>query len=488
MNLITLLIYSLVACLPFPFLDLQTPTPPVVHAVMFWMDSCPHCHYVLENVLPPIQEKYGEQFQIQLIELVGGEEAAALFQLADKLGIDEEDIGVPFLAIGDHALIGSKEIPEELPSLIDAYLASGGVDWPDIPGLVNASQTATPSPTTKTETPTTPAPLATERPAAAKVRAVLFNSPDCYDCRAILAEAVLPARQEYGIRFELKTIDIITSDDVLYLYQVGETLGLEKEQIDLPLLILGDSVLVGEQIVTDLHALIERQLAANGSEYPLLPTRAFETAGAPLPTQPVLAAPLTHPAANGFGLAVIVLVGLLAVLIYTGLAFQRRLQGLEGPPPVRLGQYEWLIPLLALIGLGVAGYLAYVETQAVRAVCGPVGDCNTVQSSSYARLFGVLPVGVLGLIGYALILLAWIVHRTGNGRTAAWAALALFGMAYGGTLFSLYLTYLEPFVILAVCAWCLSSAATMALLCLFSLDAALRQIKPGGLRDERCKA
>ena len=46
-----------------------------------------------------------------------------------------------------------------------------------------------------------------------------------------------------------------------------------------------------------------------------------------------------------------------------------------------------------------AGYLTYVETQLVQAVCGPVGDCNAVQSSSYARLFGVLPVGVLGASG-----------------------------------------------------------------------------------------
>lgn len=65
------------------------------------------------------------------------------------------------------------------------------------------------------------------------------------------------------------------------------------------------------------------------------------------------------------------------------------------------------IPALCLIGMGVAGYMAYVETAQVEAECGPVGDCNTVQQSEYACLFGVLPVGVLGLTGYLAVLLAW---------------------------------------------------------------------------------
>jgi uncharacterized membrane protein len=117
-----------------------------------------------------------------------------------------------------------------------------------------------------------------------------------------------------------------------------------------------------------------------------------------------------------------------------------------------------------LIGLGVAGYLAYVETTQVEAVCGPVGDCNTVQQSTYARLFGILPIGVLGMLGYIIILAAWLVNCFGSGRLADLAALALLGMTGFGTLFSIYLTFLEPFVIGATCAWCLTSAIIMTLL------------------------
>ena len=135
---------------------------------------------------------------------------------------------------------------------------------------------------------------------------------------------------------------------------------------------------------------------------------------------------------------------------------------------------EPAFPLLCLAGLGVAGYLTYVETQAVQAICGPVGDCNTVQSSPYARLFGVLPVGVLGFMGFLAILAAWLYPRLRRDRWARYAPLPVLGMTVFGVLFSIYLTYLELFVIKAVCIWCLTSAVIMTLLLLLSLNPVLR--------------
>jgi uncharacterized membrane protein len=149
-----------------------------------------------------------------------------------------------------------------------------------------------------------------------------------------------------------------------------------------------------------------------------------------------------------------VLVGMVLVVGYTAVAFRR---ADETVPPV---WQAWTIPLLSVVGLGVAGYLAYVETSQVTAVCGPVGDCNTVQQSPYAYLFGI-PVGVLGVVGYVGMLGAWAAGRFGQGRTSDIGWLALFVMALVGTLFSIYLTFLEPFVIGATCAWCLSSSIIM---------------------------
>lgn len=122
-----------------------------------------------------------------------------------------------------------------------------------------------------------------------------------------------------------------------------------------------------------------------------------------------------------------------------------------------------LIPLVALLGAAVAVYLMYIESSGAQAVCGPVGDCNAVQASEYARLFGAIPIGVVGLAGYVTILAAWLVGR-GDSSIADWGRLSLLAMAVVGMLFSIYLTFLEPFVIGATCAWCLTSAVAITLL------------------------
>ena len=129
------------------------------------------------------------------------------------------------------------------------------------------------------------------------------------------------------------------------------------------------------------------------------------------------------------------------------------------------------IPILSIIGLGVAIYLTYVEFTHLQALCGPVGDCNAVQSSPYAKLFGVIPIGLVGAIGYIAILIAWFWRHFRTDSLARIAGPAMFGMALFGTLFSIYLTYLELFVIHAVCIWCLSSAIIITLLMLLNLPA-----------------
>lgn len=181
-------------------------------------------------------------------------------------------------------------------------------------------------------------------------------------------------------------------------------------------------------------------------------------------------------AIEGFGLGLVVLVFLIIALIYAIGVVVLAIFGrwpTQGP--------DWLtfaIPILCVIGLGVAGYLTFVETLRVAAICGPVGDCNTVQSSPFARLFGFLPVGWLGLLGYVAILVAWTVGRVGKGRSSDVASVAVFAFALFGVLFSMYLTYLELAVILAVCMWCLSSAVIMALLLMLATGPALARLAP----------
>jgi uncharacterized membrane protein len=124
------------------------------------------------------------------------------------------------------------------------------------------------------------------------------------------------------------------------------------------------------------------------------------------------------------------------------------------------------IIVLAVVGLGVAGYLTYVHYAGLHPVCVSSGGCETVQSSHYAKLAGI-PVPVLGLLGYAGILGSLLI-RGDTGRMAT-AGLAIVGFG-----FSLYLTYLELFVIKAICQWCVGSAVIMTALAILAVVRLLR--------------
>lgn len=328
--------------------------PAVVRAVLFFSPSCGHCHLVMTETLPPLHEKYGQQLHIIEINITHPE-GQALFQAAIQR-FNLAGAGVPTLVIDDVVLVGSLEIPERLPGLIEKYLAQGGADWPAIPGLAEViSAQITPVPTGESVTPA--ATLSTPQVASASAE--------------------------------------------------NKTLATQPTAVNVWSNVMRDPI--------------------------------------------------------GNGLAVIVLFGMIVSVVV--ILAPRRTPIVRSQPAWR----AWAIPALCLIGLGVAGYLAYVEMAQVEAVCGPVGDCNTVQQSEYARLFGILPIGVLGLIGYVALIIAWGIERWGRAPLNRLAALALVLMTFGGTLFSLYLTFLEPFVIGATCAWCLTSASLMTLLVLLTV-------------------
>ena len=115
------------------------------------------------------------------------------------------------------------------------------------------------------------------------------------------------------------------------------------------------------------------------------------------------------------------------------------------------------IALLALVGLFVAIYLALYKLGMLGALSCTVGSCETVQLSPWAVFLG-LPVAVWGVGFYVLVLalaLAGVQERLADARGLSLALVALTGW---GLLFSAWLTYLELFVIQAICQWCVVSA------------------------------
>jgi len=113
-----------------------------------------------------------------------------------------------------------------------------------------------------------------------------------------------------------------------------------------------------------------------------------------------------------------------------------------------------LLAVLSILGLLMSAYLTWVHLAGVAPIClAGSGGCEAVQTSRYAEILGV-PVAVLGIAGYAgLMLSAWLKGEGG-------VLLGLF-VALVSVLFSGYLTWLELFVIHAICQWCVTSAILM---------------------------
>jgi uncharacterized membrane protein len=131
-------------------------------------------------------------------------------------------------------------------------------------------------------------------------------------------------------------------------------------------------------------------------------------------------------------------------------------------------RYRQAIALLALVGLFVALYLwLHALGFGGPIKCG-TGGCETVQTSQYAVLFG-LPVAFYGVVGYlAILIVALVALRPAALLEPKWNQL-LVGLATLGLLFTAYLTYLELFVIHAICRWCVGSAIIITAIWLVSL-------------------
>lgn len=131
--------------------------------------------------------------------------------------------------------------------------------------------------------------------------------------------------------------------------------------------------------------------------------------------------------------------------------------------------------VLALVGVLISVYMMLYHLGMIGSILCGTGGCETVQNSPWASFLGV-PVPLIGLVGYGImfaIALLGIQPRYVGDRRISLVLLAggLIGFAY-----SLYLTWLEAFVIHAWCQWCIGSAI-LATLLLFSVLPELARIR-----------
>ena len=129
-----------------------------------------------------------------------------------------------------------------------------------------------------------------------------------------------------------------------------------------------------------------------------------------------------------------------------------------------------LAALLALVGLFVAIYLTLFKLGVIGQLVCAVGSCETVQTSKWATFLG-LPVAAWGIGYYVVVLAVAFAGTTERGEDSPTIPLLLVLLTAWGALFSVWLTWLELFVIHAICQWCVISALiAVALLVVAVLD------------------
>ena len=220
---------------------------PVVRLLFFYSYDCEHCQVVINEVLPPLQEKYGAQLEIQSIEISDPDNYEWLLDMEVAYQIPPDKVGIPEVFVGDTALIGEDEIRAHLDETVATYLAAGGVDYPAIPGLLQAD-TPTPTP-------------------GAVVHFWLFYDSHCGPCLTLMEDILPPILAKY----EDGQVVVHQNDLERSGYELMRALekqhGLEYGAM--PEIFIGDQVLLGnDEIQGRLGQLIDEYLAQGGAALP----------------------------------------------------------------------------------------------------------------------------------------------------------------------------------------------------------------------------
>jgi cytochrome c biogenesis protein CcdA len=226
-TLLLILLLLLVLLLPKVQAD-----EPVVRLLFFYSQDCEHCQAVIDEVLPPLQEKYGAQLEMQSIEISDTDNYQWLLDMEAAYQIPPDKADIPEVFVGDTALIGEAEIRAQLDETIASYLAAGGVDYPPRSGAKPA--------------PTGDAPL---------IHLAYFYQAGCRECD----------RTELDLRYLQERYSLTVAEfDVREQSALSEWLGAragvpEEKRLTAPAVFVGADALIGQEInARSLEALVKK--------------------------------------------------------------------------------------------------------------------------------------------------------------------------------------------------------------------------------------
>ncbi len=114
------------------------------------------------------------------------------------------------------------------------------------------------------------------------------------------------------------------------------------------------------------------------------------------------------------------------------------------------------VDFLSLMGIAISAYVWHSQRFNKPITCW-TRDCDRVIRSPYSRLLGIHN-SAIGFWLFFFIFLMTSLHHLGLEPWPHLTLLAVTLLSLIGTLVSLYLTYIQLFVLKGICNWCLTSA------------------------------
>jgi uncharacterized membrane protein len=127
----------------------------------------------------------------------------------------------------------------------------------------------------------------------------------------------------------------------------------------------------------------------------------------------------------------------------------------------------WSSIVLAILGAADAIYLLIYKLTGNNQMCLGNGGCHDVNFSPFSEIYGI-PVSVFGISAFLSILCILVLEKRLK-VTEKYGPLVIFGICLGGVVFTAYLTYLEVYIIHAICPFCVASAVLITLLFILAI-------------------
>ena len=129
--LLLLAVLSIAVPLAIPRGAVASTADGVVEFMVFDSPECDHCRFLTGELLPRLQEKFGDKISYVYHDVSEFEGFRVMVNVEESYG--ETDMEIPQVYVGTDALIGPDSIEEKLEGVIESYVAGGGVDMPRVP-------------------------------------------------------------------------------------------------------------------------------------------------------------------------------------------------------------------------------------------------------------------------------------------------------------------------------------------------------------------